>query len=154
MGYNDNRNGFNNRDDNKFIEVDNVIKRIKNGGKLSSTLSIEDLNLPNKAAHLIGKTFSKGRTDKEVLNTNQLRKYFDQIKAVELIDDFNEAKNNLFKILPHVAYAVGRDVCPRKFYDLLEACISNKSLQDEKDIETLVNFMSSIVAYSKLEGGK
>ena len=151
----DNRNGNNNQDDNdKFKKVDEIIKDIKKGGKLSGTLKIKDLNLPNQAAYIIGEAFSKGDTDKDKLNTNQLRKYFDQIKAAELIDNFKEAKDNLFKILPHVAYAAGRNVCPRKFYYLLEACISDESLKDKKDIETLVNFMSSIVAYSKFVGGK
>lgn len=140
--YDNNRNNYNNND-NKSV-TGKVTEKIKKGGKLSSTLTIEDITLPEKDAYNIASEI-KGK-----LNTNQLRKIFEQIKETENdLPDMKVVKNKLYKLLPLVAYAVGRDNCPPDFFKLLEACITDKALVDQEDVERLIEFLTSIVAYSK-----
>lgn len=140
--YDNNRNNYNNND-NKTI-TGKVTEKIKKGGKLSSTLTIEDITLPEKDAYNVASDI-KGK-----LNTNQLRKIFEQIKETENdLPDMKVVKNKLYKLLPLVAYAVGRDNCPKDFFKLLEACITDKALVDQEDVERLIEFLTSIVAYSK-----
>ena len=74
------------------------------------------------------------------------------ISNVLLIDKLEEQKEQLFKVLPQIAYAAGRNVCPKDFYYLMETCISEKALETKKDIEALIDFLTAVVAYSKLNG--
>ena len=120
---------------------------------LGKILTVEEINLPNGFGYKIGKCFSKKKSDKDdekYLNTNQLRKYFQQISSVKDIEDYKEQLKELYKVLPNIAYAVGRKVCPRKFYELMAVCISNKALLNEDDISAFVDFLTAVVAYSKL----
>lgn len=151
-------------DVDKYVAVDDLIHYIKHFNelekkekKLENILTVEEINLPGKMGYNVGRCFkSKGKNtpDNECLNTNQLRKYFQQISSVKDLDLFEEQRNELYKVLPNIAYAVGRKVCPPKFYELMEACISNEVLKDKKDINTLIDFLTAVVAYSKLNSSK
>lgn len=131
-------------------QIVELIERINRGGALHNTLTCEEINLPRKAAFNVGVAFkSKGNsTDDKTLNTNQLRKYFEQISNVRGLE-VEKAKTELFKVLPQIAYAAGRKVCPKDFYKLMEACISPSTLKDEQDIDALIDFLTAVVAYTK-----
>lgn len=138
---------------NKYYEnkdVLNLIEKIKKGGPLHNTLTCEEINLPNCAAYNVGKAFKGDNkvTDDKTLNTNQLRKYFEQINNAKNYE-FNQARKELYKVLPQIAYAAGRKVCPPQFYDLMEACISPQTIVSEEDVNTLIEFLTAVVAYSK-----
>lgn len=135
-------------------EIDGIIEIIKSGianGGLSKALTCEDINLPDGYAAKLGAVFGKGKEDSSKLNTNQLRKYFEEINNAVMLSTFNEKRMTLYKILPKIAYAVGRGVCPKRFYNLMSECISKESLKNDDDIQTLVDFLTAIVAYSKLQ---
>ncbi len=157
--YNDSRSNFySNRFDqpkeDKFKAHTNLIKEINSGGKLAHILTIEKINLPDGYAYKIASEYM-GKGQGEKLNTNQLRKYFQQIQSVVDLNSFNEKRNELFKVLPNIAYAAGRGVCPGQFYRLMEACISKNTLVDDEDIQAFVDFLTAIVAYYKfLLGGQ
>lgn len=143
-------------------EFDKIINEINEGlkkGGLSKALTCEDINLPSGIAYKIGIEFGNKngmqsgnkKGDENALNTNQLRKYFEEISYVLMLANFDEQKNTLYKVLPKIAYAVGRKVCPRNFYRLMEICISDKALKSSDDIQTLIDFLTAIVAYSKYQ---
>lgn len=150
---NNRSNQFNNRPNQGSQEnnpVDSLKEQIKKNGKLATTLTVEEINLPKRAGYNIGCYFSGNASDDKCLNTNQLRKYFQQISSVKDLDNFEEQRKELYKVLPNIAYAVGRKVCPPKFYELMEVCISKTALVDEDDINAFVDFLTAVVAYSKL----
>ena len=130
--------------DNKTNSViETISRKIRANGALSNTLTSQELYLPNMAAYNIAEELKS-------METNQLRKIFEQIKNCEtIIDDFPKCKSNLYKVLPLTAYAVGRKKCLKQFFDLLNVCINDKALTTKKDIEVLIDFMTSIIAYSK-----
>lgn len=137
-------------------EIDGIIEIIKNeiaNGGLSKALTCEDINLPDGYAAKLGAAFGTGKKEdsSKYLNTNQLRKYFEEINNAVMLSTFNEKRMTLYKILPKIAYAVGRKVCPKRFYNLMSTCISKESLKNDDDIQTLVDFLTAIVAYSKLQ---
>ena len=144
----------NNNDPIKNENLKKIINDIRKNGPLSKTLTPEEINLPNNIGYTIGKYFANNgnSSDSRCLNTNQLRKYFQLISNVLLIDKLEEQKEQLFKVLPQIAYAAGRNVCPKDFYYLMETCISEKALETKKDIEALFDFLTAVVAYSKLNG--
>lgn len=151
---NSNNLNKNNYEKIKDFDIKEIVQDIEKNGALSKTLIPEEINLPGRMGHKIGKNLSNNngkKDDSKSLNTNQLRKYFQLISNVMSIEDFTEQRNELFKVLPQIAYAAGRKVCPKDFYYLIEACISEKALQEKKDVEALVEFLTAIVAYSKLE---
>lgn len=141
----ENRNEKNSSSSNKKINneiIKNTIAKI--GDKpLSQSLTIDDINLPNGIAYQIADI-------KNLMNTNQLRKFFDMIKNVEdHTNNVARCQEELIKILPQIAYSVGRKNCDSDFFELMKACISKKTLFSEKDIKTLIDFVTSIVAYHK-----
>lgn len=133
----------------KFSNINKAIDIINNSkNKLCSILTVEEINLPDKMAYLVAYDLGNDRSQSK-LNTNQLRKVFEQIKDCEKYSKLEEAKNSLYKVLPLLAYAVGRDNCPSEFFRLLEACIKPEKLIDSDDIKALIDFLTSIVAYTK-----
>ena len=92
----------NNNDPIKNENLKKIINDIRKNGPLSKTLTPEEINLPNKIGYTIGKYFANNgnSSDSRCLNTNQLRKYFQLISNVLLIDKLEEQKEQLFKVLP------------------------------------------------------
>lgn len=130
--------------------IDNLIKKIKDSSSLSSVLTVEEVNLPERAAYNVAYQIKN-----EKLETNQLRKIFEQIKSCEkYLYDIDLAKKELYKVLPLMAYAVGRDILPLKFFELLKECINENKLKSEVDINRLIEFLTSIVAYFKYFSSK
>ena len=93
---------------------------------------------------------------KKRMNTAQIRNIFSTIKEFELEnrgvknkEDFKSEKKYI--LLTQVAYAVGRKVVPRDFYDFMEFCVER--IQNSDDLKTFVNFFEAIIAYHKFLGG-
>ncbi len=129
-----------------YSNITEVINKIKYGKNLSSVLTIEEVNLPDCAAYNVAKDLAF----KKSLNTNQLRKIFEQIKECEkYLPKVEIARNELYKILPLIAYAVGRGNCPKEFFELINVCIKPDKLVGVTDVKRLIEFLTSIVAYFK-----
>ena len=133
-------------------EIWELIQEIKAKGALSKTLTVDRIKLPEGIGYKIGTkyAYNQGKSDDKQLNPNQLRKYFQQISQANLKNSFEDKRNELYKVLPQIAYAAGRKVCPKDFYKLMEVCISKEAIVTEQDITTLIDFLTAIVAYSKL----
>lgn len=140
-------NNQRNNEQRKFdnhSEVSKICDEIRNGGTLSNILTPDKIFLPNGYANKI----AMDKDIKDNLNTSQLRKIFDMIITAKDME-FDKAKDSLYRVLPHVAYATGRKVCPKSFYKVLETCISPSKLKSKEDVESFVDFIESIVAYAK-----
>lgn len=149
---NQNRNQGRNSQSQHRLEIRNqaikeVIAKI-NEKPLSQCLTLDDIHLPDGLAYQIA-------SSKELMNTNQLRKFFDMIKQVEShTNDINKCQEELIKILPQIAYSVGRKNCSQDFFFLMKSCISRKTITSEKDVHVLIDFITSIVAYNKFLNNK
>ncbi len=104
----------------------------------------------NGAADIV----AKGMGNK--MKVNQLRKFFTQIKRIELD---NKDKNNeeefrsiekVYPLLPELAYAKGRGLITEEFYELMKVCMDTSKLKKIKDFKRLVDFLSAILAYHKM----
>ena len=91
------------------------------------------------------------------MNSNQLRKIFTQLKTIEDSVDRNKGNeltndqmNQILLLMPQIAYARGRNLIPKDFYDLMTECITPKRIKDKEDYKSFVGFYTAVVAYSKL----
>ncbi|MBQ9253965.1 MAG: type III-A CRISPR-associated protein Csm2 [Bacteroidales bacterium] len=94
-----------------------------------------------------GEYLSKGMT------TSQLRKFFGEVKRIEMQEDIN--LSDVAMLNPLLAYAVGRDKNNRamqSFQKEMSKAISE--INNKKDFQNFVKIFEAIVAYHKLYGGK
>jgi CRISPR-associated protein Csm2 len=97
----------------------------------------------------------KGQVKKEnirdALKSTQLRKVFHALKKVQLsVKKTNTfQRSQILKIVPELAYATGRDLLPREFYDLLKVCLSANKLKTKDDFLMTFHFIEAILAYHK-----
>ncbi len=95
------------------------------------------------------------RWGKEGLKPTQLRKVFNQLKArkreVEKERDKEFNREKILPLLPMLAYACGRDLIPKDFYDIMKICLGQEKLKTNKDFVRLVEFVEAILAFHKFE---
>ncbi len=121
-------------------EVKEKLKQIK---KLSE-LKEEDFATPNKGiAYRIADYFSR----KEKITISQLRKIFSEILSAceEAERNLEQARKKKVLIYPKIYYAMGRQLLPPEFKDILEIILDK--VEDEEDFEKLKDFMIALVAY-------
>lgn len=119
-----------------------------------SILSPDYYAVENGAAHLVAKSIK----DKE-MKTTQLRKFFGHIKKLDaqtkgkkLTDTFDSKKLSL--IMPELAYALGRKLISEDFYGLIKECLNASKIKTVGDFKNFVDFLSAVLAYHKMIGGK
>lgn len=94
-----------------------------------------------------GEYLSKG------MKTSQLRKFFGEVKRIEMQEDIN--LSDVAMLNPLLAYAVGRDKNNRakqSFQEEMSKAISE--INNKKDFKNFVKIFEAIVAYHKLYGGE
>ena len=91
-------------------------------------------------------------TDK--LKPTQLRKVFHTLKIIQQrvqreapTEPFDITE--LLKLMPVLAYAVGRELIPREFYQLLREVFHRNKLQTNEDFLRAFDFVEAILAYHK-----
>lgn len=119
-----------------------------------SLLSPDYYAVENGAAHIVAKSIK----DRE-MKTTQLRKFFGHIKKLDaqtkgkkLTDTFESTKLSL--IMPELAYALGRKLISAEFYGLIKECLNAPKIKTIADFKNFVDFLSAVLAYHKMEGGK
>lgn len=119
-----------------------------------SLLSPDYYAVENGAAHIVAKSIK----DKE-MKTTQLRKFFGHIKKLDAqtkgkksTDAFESTKISL--IMPELAYALGRKLISNDFYDLIKECLNASKIKTVADFKNFVDFLSAVLAYHKMIGGK
>lgn len=106
------------------------------------------------AAHIVAIDIKK-----KEMKTTQLRKFFGHIKKLEAEtkgkkkgDSIESSK--LYLIMPELAYALGRKLISKDFYELVKESINSNKIKTVEDFKQFVNFLSAVLAYHKMEGGK
>lgn len=85
---------------------------------------------------------------------SQLRKVLDQIKSSSSMikqnpEKFEDARNNLYFLVPITAYNTGRNEQINFLYEFVYQHINEKSLASSDDIFILDQLFTSIIAYHK-----
>ncbi|MEM4368625.1 MAG: type III-A CRISPR-associated protein Csm2 [Candidatus Anstonellales archaeon] len=130
----------------KFKEIINFIN---NSDNTMSNLSPDDYAVENGAAYVVAKNV------KDKMKINQLRKFFTRIKSIDNEIRMKKEDNNFdasktVVLLPELAYAYGRGLITREFYDLMKICLSETKIKTVKDFKRLVDFLSAVLAYHKM----
>lgn len=131
-------------------EIKEVIGKISKIGMLKN-LSPKDFADEGGYADIVAKNSSS-------LKTTQLRKFFGAIRDIEKEKDWNNMETEFYLLKPKLAYAVGRDLIKKPFYNFMMVCMGKVDLgTDEEKIENfkaMVNFLEAIVAYHKFYNAK
>ena len=147
-----NRNNYHNMDNNKDRSggaIDSIISRIQSMNSMSE--------YSPKIFADIGGDADKVAKSMRDLNTTQLRKFFDELKQIEL--QLNEdgsawvgVERKFYMMKPMLAYAKGRKLIPENFFNLMAACMKKIDVQgteQKENYNVFVKFVESIVAYHK-----
>ncbi len=107
-------------------------------------------------------SLAKGNDNLKGLTTSQLRRFFGELKFIQ--SDFEKNKKNIPKLLPYLAYAVGRDKDERGnnktmikvFYEAYEEALKElaSDMNNKDKFNRLVDITEIIVAFHKFYGGK
>ena len=133
--------------------VSRFIQKVQ--GRLGN-LQIDELVLPD------GDLDKIARQLKGSLKSTQLRRVFHDLKRLEQqarrqrpnLDP--NIRTQIALTLPELAYAYGRDVIPREFYDLMKALLHppNERFKGYEDVERLMQVLTALLAYHKFHGGR
>ncbi len=89
------------------------------------------------------------------LKPTQLRKVFHALKRIDLALKTKPAEATLDRaevnrLIPELAYAMGRQLIPRDFYTLMKACLGHQRMQTVGDFRRAMELLTAILAYPKL----
>lgn len=132
----------------KGKQENEILEKIKELGSFKD-LKPEEFALPGKMADRIAQADRR-------MKTSQLRKFFTKIKNIEkklkgksaLEEDL---KNEMYMIVPELAYALGRELIGKDSYDTIATIIKEK-IRSKEDFINFSRFMTAIVAYKKKGG--
>ncbi|WP_457626627.1 type III-A CRISPR-associated protein Csm2 [Persephonella sp.] len=130
--------------------ISQITSEIKKAKKLSQILTPKTFAPPGGWADKVVQGLRRGRSTK--LKTSQLRKIFAEVKDIceKRIKGISQNETELYLLYPKLAYAQGRDLMPKDFYELLIACLDKlKESADKEDFKMFEEFMTAIVAYNK-----
>lgn len=145
-------NGRRDRGHQRQEQEDPILARIK---QVRSFVEIK----PNEYA-IPGKFAEEIAMREKDMKTAQLRKFFTKIKNLEkklqgkskdeLLGE--EFKNEVYLIIPELAYSKGRGLIKQGFFEIIVTAIKDK-LQTVNDFRNFSRFVTAIVAYKKAHGG-
>jgi len=126
-----------------------VIDRIKQLQRLSE-LEVQEFALEGGLADQVVQAI--GTTS---LKPTQLHKVFHTLKTMQQevkkranpSEPFDSAE--LLQLMPMLAYAVGRELIPKEFYQLLREVFDPKRLSTNADFLRAFDFVEAILAYHK-----
>jgi len=143
-------NGRRRRDQDDPDKIKDVIGKISQIDMLKN-LSARDYADEGGYADIVAKNSSS-------LNTTQLRKFFGAIRDLEKKKDWKAIETEFYLLKPKIAYAVGRDLIKKPFYNFMIACMGkvDSGTEEEKveNFKGMVNFLEAVVAYHKFYNPK
>lgn len=90
------------------------------------------------------------------LETNQVRKFLDAINRLKSVlaqeNNFSKIETEVVLLKPKLAYAAAREKAAKPLSQVMSKAIDK--VENSEDFERLVQFIESIIAYHKAEGGK
>ena len=143
-----NRNNYHNRGRSDGA-IDSIISRIQSMNSMSE--------YSPKTFADIGGDADKIAKSVEDLKTTQLRKFFDELKQLELQlnedgSTWSDVERKFYMMKPMLAYAKGRKLIPDNFFKLMTVCMKKIDVQgteQKENYNVFVKFVESIVAYHK-----
>lgn len=131
------------------MKIDDVIGKIKALNTFSA-IDPEFYAKENGAAHVVAKDVKK------TMKITQLRKFFGHIKKIQAkykgkSADTSIEKSDIFLLMPELAYALGRNLISKKFYELMKLSLDPQKISKVKDFNCFVDFLSAVLAYYKME---
>ncbi|GAB6190139.1 hypothetical protein JCM30566_18820 [Marinitoga arctica] len=106
---------------------------------------------PKKYATTEGIAYKYANYLKNKMKTVQIRNIFATLKEFEQANrgktgnNFDDSKKYI--LLTQTAYAVGRKVVPKNFYNFMEYCVER--INSPEDLNVFVKFFETIIAYFK-----
>lgn len=136
-------------------DVKEVLQKIKETTPMSS-LDPKDFTDEGGYADTLAKFFVEQdkKQHKDRLKPTQLRKVFNALKTIELNyrGKSGEDKFEISDVLtlkPELAYALGRELIPIEFYNLMKDSLTSSKLPKVKDFKRLMEFLTAVLAYHK-----
>jgi CRISPR-associated protein Csm2 len=131
--------------------ISDLKRQLNQAGRLSTLLKPDEFAGDDQVAAYIAQHY------KDDLKPNQTRRIFHTFKKIDRKTRrekgeavlSQEDRTRLTLLAPEMAYAVGRELIPRDFYDVLSLCLQKDKLKTVKDLRRLVQFLSAILAYQK-----
>ena len=139
-----------NKSDQKSNEVLDHLKSVR-GSKDFSELSYEEIAKQDGIAEKLAR-------QRGALKVTQLRKFFDQVKKIELNlsdKDWTDAvTRDFFMLRPQLAYAKGRDLISQEFFEQMSFCLDkvNASVNKPEAYLRFSSLVEATVAYRKYHG--
>ncbi len=134
--------------------IRDVIEAVKRLDTMSH-IDARDYAVEDGWANVVAEKIEKG------MKFTQLRKFFDSVKRIkkglrsydedEEIDSIDGIGQERYELIPELAYALGRSLITREFYDLMKICLQDK-IHSVKDFRAFEKFLSAILAYCKMCG--
>jgi len=123
-------------------------------GKFKGLPRMADLN-PADFAEEQGYADTLAREFGRELKSSQLRKVFGALKQVDIRFkseplDSPMPRGEINRLIPELAYAFGRELVPKGFYELMKMCLSQAKMQTVGDFRRLMEFLTALLAYHKL----
>ena len=131
--------------------LDELKGKLNQPGTLSQLLTPQDFAAEGLVAETMAKSF-KGK-----LKPTQMRKVFHSFKQIErrlrASKDEEairpELQAEISLQVPNLAYAVGRELLPKDFYDVLKLCLHQEKIKTAADVRRLNQLLTAILAYQK-----
>ena len=93
------------------------------------------------------------------INSNQIRRYYGEIKRIERYGNWEDAKNDFYLFKPRMAIAVartssGNNLIPLEFYNLIKITMDKVNVKNNaelsfKNLELFADFFEAIVGFHK-----
>ncbi|RTZ58993.1 MAG: type III-A CRISPR-associated protein Csm2 [Gammaproteobacteria bacterium] len=142
------------KDASEIRNFENYLRRLE----CFSDTDLRELVKPQGYADRLA-SFLKNHT--KGIKTTQLRKFFNEIKSATQkakSGNWDEAKANLWRIYPIIAYSVARDLMPKEFGEMMnlvlekvENCPNEEKLKNSFD--RLNDFITALYAYFRKYAG-
>jgi len=98
----------------------------------------------------LSEEFGKNCKNKKI-TTSKIRSIFDSVKKLK---SYDESKNELYMLLPKLAYAKGKDTKHTldEFQEVMDKLI--RKIDSEQELKNFKDFFEAVIAYHRAEGGK
>jgi len=131
--------------------MEELLSALEGEGTLHELLPLERLVSPGGEADKLAEMWV-GK-----LKPTQLRKVFNRLRAIDRKlkgwGDEEEigpqVRAELTMLVPELAYAAGRGVINREFYELMKGMLRGDKLRKVRDFRRLIAFLEALLAYHK-----
>jgi len=142
------------KDSSEIRDFENYLR----GLECFSDTDLRELVRPQGYADRLA-SFLKNKT--RGIKTTQLRKFFNEVKSATQKaknGNWNEAKANLWRIYPIIAYSEARGLMPKEFGEIIQVVLEKvESCSKEEKLKTsferLNDFMTALYAYFRKYAG-